>query len=497
MADTTAPHARVAEGELAGAREDGIAVFRNVPYAAPPVGSLRFRPPQPPAPWSGVRPADANGPISAQRPSRLARALGPHPLDVSEDCLTLTIWTPAADDAKRPVLVWLHGGAFLTGGGSLPWYDGGVFARRHGVVVVGVTYRLGALGFLTVPDASPGNLGLRDQIRALEWVRDNVAAFGGDPAQVTLGGQSAGAISTFALMASPLTRGLFRRAILQSGSATYLPDRAAALNNGRAFLDFAGCTAADLATLPLERILDAQAAQAKASAGLANPATPFRPHVDGEVVPDEPLAAALERAGDLDVLIGWTRDEMLAFYANDPAVENLSDLDLGDLVHKACGSTHAEVLHEARFRRPGGRPAELLDLAVDDALFCGSAVLFAERAAGTKPVHLYRFDWSAPANPFGACHCIELPFVFDNHAVWDAPMLAGGDAREMAALGRVVNAAWAAFVRTGNPEHEGLPYWPRYRAPERATLRIDRQVEVAGDLAGVGRGRPWPDNIPL
>ena len=207
---------RTKAGELRGARENGIAVFRGVPYAAAPVGELRFAPPQPVPAWRGVRDASQDGPIPPQGRSRLAHVMGDFERPQSEDCLTLNIWTPAADSKKRPVLVWIHGGAFASGAGSLPWYSGERFAANGDVVVVSINYRLGALGFLCLPGVSDGNLGLLDQVAALRFVRDNIAAFGGDPDNVTVVGQSAGAASIAILMTMPQARGLFRRAILQS-----------------------------------------------------------------------------------------------------------------------------------------------------------------------------------------------------------------------------------------------------------------------------------------
>src|SRR6185369_7545396 len=207
---------RTAAGELRGAHENGVAVFRGVPYAAAPVGELRFRPPAPVPPWQGVRDATTDGPIAPQGRSRLAHIMGDFERPQSEDCLTLNVWTPAADSKKRPVLVWIHGGAFASGAGSLPWYSGERLAANGDVVVVGVNYRLGALGFLCLPGVSDGNLGLLDQVAALRYVRDNIAKFGGDPDNVTVVGQSAGAASIAIMMTMPQAQGLFRRAVLQS-----------------------------------------------------------------------------------------------------------------------------------------------------------------------------------------------------------------------------------------------------------------------------------------
>ena len=210
------PVVRTTAGELRGSIENGMAVFRAVPYAAAPTGELRFKPPQPMPGWQGVRDATRDGPIAPQGRSRLAHVMGDFERPQSEDCLTLTVWTPAADSRKRPVLVWIHGGAFASGAGSLPWYSGERLAANGDVVVVSINYRLGALGFLCLPGISEGNLGLLDQVAALRFIRDNIAAFGGDPDNVTVVGQSAGAASIAIIMTMPQAGGLFRRAILQS-----------------------------------------------------------------------------------------------------------------------------------------------------------------------------------------------------------------------------------------------------------------------------------------
>ena len=259
-AETLVVHTKA--GALHGAREDGVAVLRGVPYAAPPVGDLRFQPPQPVPAWSGARDATRDGPIAPQGRSRLAHIMGDFEHPQSEDCLTLSIWTPAPDTKKRPVMVWLHGGAFSSGAGSLAWYSGEKFAADGDIVAVSINYRLGALGFLCLPGVSEGNLGLLDQVAALEFVRDNIAAFGGDPDNVTVVGQSAGAASIAILMTMPQARGLFRRAILQStpfGRMSRTPEDAHRI--GRRLLDVLGLKpeeAGTLTTLPATKFVAAQ-----------------------------------------------------------------------------------------------------------------------------------------------------------------------------------------------------------------------------------------------
>src|SRR5262245_15033493 len=281
---------RTKAGELRGARENGIAVFRAVPYAAPPVGELRFAPPQPMPAWHGVRHATQDGSIPPQGRSRLAHVMGDFERAQSEDCLTLNIWTPAPDAKKRPVMVWIHGGAFASGAGSLDWYSGETFAAND-IVAVSINYRLGALGFLCLPGVSEGNLGLLDQVAALEFVRDNIAAFGGDPDNVTVVGQSAGAASIAILMTMSRANGLFRRAILQStpfGRMSRTPDDAHRI--GRRLLEVVGLEpsqAGQLKSLPFAIFVAAQGEVARLEKKFADALAPFWPVIDGNVYPGE------------------------------------------------------------------------------------------------------------------------------------------------------------------------------------------------------------------
>src|SRR5580704_10464689 len=327
MTVTADPVVRTKAGALRGAVENGVTVFRAVPYAAPPIGALRFAPPRPVAAWQGVRDATKNGPIAPQGRSRLAHVMGDFERPQAEDCLTLNIWTPAADTKKRPVLVWIHGGAFSSGSGSVPWYSGERFAANGDVVVVSINYRLGALGFLCLPGVSPGNLGLRDQVAALRFVRDNIAAFGGDPDNVTVVGQSAGAASIAILMTMPQAKGLFRRAILQStpfGRMSRTLEDSQRI--GRRLLEVLGLKpeeAGQLKSLPFDQFVKAQGEVARLEKKFADALAPFWPVIDGDVIPGEVAPALKAGAGaNFDTLIGTTREEMATFYCIDQEVAN-------------------------------------------------------------------------------------------------------------------------------------------------------------------------------
>ena len=489
---------RTKAGDLRGARENGVAVFRGVPYAAPPVGDLRFAPPRPAQPWQGVRDARQDGPIAPQARSRLAHIMGDFERPQSEDCLTLTIWTPAADAGKRPVLVWIHGGAFGSGAGSLPWYSGERFAANGDVVAVSINYRLGALGFLCLPGVSSGNLGLLDQVAALRFVRDNIAAFGGDPDYVTVVGQSAGASSIAMLMTMPAGGGLFRRAILQStpfGRMTRTLDDAHRI--GQRLLEVLGLKpqqAAELKTMPAAKLVTAQGELARLEKKFADAMAPFWPVIDGDALPT-PVAAALKSGAgvDVDVMIGTTREEMAAFYCIDKEIEIAPPAAIEGVFAAVFKSGHQQHYDETRRLRASGSNAALLGDLMSDAMFRIGSLRMAEwRADQGRPAYVFQFDWQSPAG-FEACHCLEIPFVFNNFSNWtESPMLKGANAAETTGLAEAMHKAWIAFARTGKPDHARLPAWPPYRREDRMTMRFDSVIGAVSDLAGLAWRLPWP-----
>lgn len=410
--------ARVRQGVVHGMRQGAVCRFSAIPYARPPVGPLRFAPPQP-ADWLGDRDATRPGPVAPQLPSRLRDAMGDFEAEQSEDCLHLTVWTPAPDESRRPVVVWLHGGAWQSGAGALPWYDGASLAARGDVVVVGVNYRLAALGWLHVPGET-ANMGLLDMEAAIDWVCDNIDAFGGDPARVTLMGQSAGASSICAMLAR---RPRFSRAILQSASlGRGFRDARQAAALGAAVLEAAGASTLEQArALPVQALLQAQAAPAVQEALQDEGSTRslFGPVLDGEILPVGMSAIWDSACGRADVLVAYTRDEMAAF----PGAQ-------WDRVAEAS---------EEIFGAPARRWAQ------------------AASQAG-RQAWLARFDVGCTER-FGACHCIELPFVFGTlDAFADAPMLAGLDADEAAHLTHATQLAWLAFVRGEAPGWPAAPH---------------------------------------
>ena len=483
--------AQTSLGTLVGQPDQGVAVFRGVEYAQPPIGPLRFAPPVPMAPWKFQRDAGWHGPIAPQAPSRLAPAMGDFKKRMDEDCLSLTIWTPAPDAAKRPVLVWLHGGAWVSGAASLEWYDGARIAAEGDMVVVGVNYRLGALGYLKHPALPIDDLGTLDQTEALRWVQANIATFGGDPGCVTLMGQSAGAASIGRLIIDKRARKLFHRVILQSGGFGRAPLTVReGIATGAQVIRAAGLDpdAPDildrLREVPAETLVAATGEVARANARFAETNPPFMPTVPEPMTQAELFAAIARDAQGLQVLIGATHDEVHAFFASNPAMREPDWTAAAKRFADLTG--RADAMERYRARRPGGTLMDwLADLVSDHTFLWPSMRLASALADASVAVQAYQFDWAPQGSPFRACHCIELPFVFGNFAQWpDAGMLQGGDAAEMDGLSANIRACWAAFARTGDAALPSLP-WPRYDTARRRTMVLDATCAVAGDPAGL------------
>ncbi|MEV6247444.1 carboxylesterase family protein [Streptomyces sp. NPDC051742] len=453
------PEVGTRSGVLRGVLEDGVAAFLGVPYAQAPVGPLRFRAPEPAGPWDGVREAGAFGPTAPKRPyAPPLDALLPDPDIAGDACLNLNVWAPWAGSAPlapepaeggRPVMVWIHGGSLIHGSSAVPVYDGTAFAR-DGVVLVSVNYRLGVEGFGVFPDA-PANLGLRDQIAALTWVRENITAFGGDPDRVTVFGESAGAISVAALLASPLAQGLFRRAVVQSGAPIARPlAEARRTTEAVAARLKVPATAEAFAHVERERLL---AAQTEVT-GKGSPLTgghAFQIVVDGEVVPRDPAEALADGASaGVDLLMGTTTEEYRLWFVPGGAVDRVGPLLQRILLWKT--KVPARTARVYRAGRPSEKPGEVLGaLATDKLLRIPLNRLADARLGSGAPggTYLYEFAWRSPVLGLGACHALELGFVFDTLDLPETRALTGPDApRELAAA---MHAAWVAFARTGEP----------------------------------------------
>ncbi|MCJ0875163.1 carboxylesterase/lipase family protein [Streptomyces sp. AP-93] len=491
----SSPVVELPSGRLRGSTEGGLAVFKGVPYAAPPVGALRWRPTRPHPGWQGTRDATAFGP-SAPQPYREGgdQVLGTHgspPFD--EDCLTLNVWTPGTDAAKRPVMVWIHGGGFISGSGSMPGYSGETFSRDGDLVVVTINYRLGPLGYLYFgEDGAGGNFWLADQLAALRWVRDNIAAFGGDPDDITLAGQSGGALSVAALAGvRPKGRPLFRRAILQSPPlGLKIPTRGESLERTAAFLDILGArNVTELRAVPWPRLIAATFEMFGRTGRWGYWSTPFLPVLDGVTLDRDPADLLLGGAGaDIDVLIGWTREEAnFAFALSAPYAAATREQVIAR-ARDTFGHRAEQAYSAYEEARPGARPVDVLMDLITDELFRMPAVELAERrAARGHPVWAYQFNLPTPAHggQLAAAHCLELPFVFNNFDKWSqAPFLAGLNPRVRDGLASTMHTSWISFIRTGDPHHHRMPQWGRYDQEARTTMAFDSVTTAVGDLAG-------------
>jgi len=484
-----APEVETAYGRVRGRREDGLAVFRGIPFTAPVSGARRFAAPAPPAGWSGVREAAAFGVAPPQSSDLLLDRLGLHPPGAQgEDALTLNVWTPACDGARRPVLVWIHGGAFQSGSGSLPLYDARRLARRGDVVVVTFDYRVGALGFLELDDV-PGfegasNLGLQDQSAALRFVRAHADRFGGDPARVTVFGESAGAGSILALLAMPSARGLFARAVVQSAAPNGVIHVATARDRAARFAAKLGRDRARLRDVSIDALLDAQAELA--AEGPWKMDMPFVPVFGGETLPAAPLAAIAAGAGaGIDLVIGTTDDEM-RLYAYFEAPDSLTEAEvLRRLALELPGAGDAARVHEAfrallAERGAPHAPADVLwAVQTEVRLRHHSHEVAVRFAARGDRVFVHRFGWRSPdhAGWLGACHALDLPFTFGNLDAPGMPAFAGGGPAAEA-LAHDWMDALCAFARCGDPSHASIGTWPAWTATRRATLHFAARREL-------------------
>jgi para-nitrobenzyl esterase len=489
------PLVKTRHGEARGRLEDGVAVFRGIPFAAPPFGAHRFRPPQPVEPWTGVRDATAFGAIPpALPPGPEVKAFVPDVAAPGEDCLNLNLWTPEPGAAGLPVMVWITGGFFKFGSGAP--YDGSRFAR-DGVVCVTLNYRAGPEGFLDLGDGL-ANLGLLDQVAALEWVRDSVAAFGGDPGGVTVFGESAGAMSIGTLLSMPRAEGLFRRAIAQSGAAHTVSPGTVARRIGADLAARVGVPATRdaIAAVPLDRLWRAQA-ELEADL-LADPdprrwgrevvvgSLPWQPSVDGEVVPERPIdRIAAGAGGGIDVIVGTNVDEGRLGLVATGTIDRVPEGALAaaaDLFGLDAGTAVAAY----RSAYPGHGEGDLLAALQTDGFWRVPALRLADAHAGSRgTTHMYEFAWRSPAfgGLLGACHGLEVPFVFDTlePGAMLGPALGDSPPQQLA---DAMHSAWVAFATRGDPG------WPAYDLDRRATRRSDTTSEVVDDPRAAER-RLW------
>jgi para-nitrobenzyl esterase len=451
-------------GAIRGFARGGALVFKGIRFGR----AERFRPALPVSGWEGELDASTYGPQCHQVPGLMERALGASSLPMSEDCLFLNVFTPAVDDAARPVLVWVHGGAYTAGSGSMPWYEGTHLATMGDVVVVTLNYRLGAFGF-----AGRNNLGSLDQVLALQWVHDHIAAFGGDPGNVTVFGESAGGSSLVALMAMPATQGLFHRALAMSPSISQLRSGLRADEALAEFLAAAGAASLDeLVDAPVERILAAQAERLNdAVAGFSG----FSPTSDGDGVPGSILERAA--ADPRPLVLGTCRDEAALWNAFAPQLDGLSEEALVTGVRRRLGDRAETAVAAYRSARPGSTLIDVLTAVMTDEVFRAPARRLAEqRVARRHATWMYWFTWASTAfdGKLGSCHAIDIPFAFHNLSRPGVEMFTG-DGDDRAGVADVMSSAVLSFAVTG-----AAP-WPEYDLDTRPVQRIDVTPELLHD----------------
>lgn len=488
-------------GKVRGENSGSIYMFRGIPYGAPTGGNQRFQVPKKPEPWSDVRDALKYGNSSPQPVGGMATLrsiVGTGAPEVeSEDCLYLNVWTPGlGDGGKRPVLFWCHGGGFTMGSGSSAFYHGTNLAQRGDVVIVTVNHRLGPLGYCYLGDlageeyAASGNVGMLDIVAALEWVRDNIAAFGGDSSNVTIFGESGGGAKVSVLMAMPAARGLFHKAIVQSGPVVRVATRQRATEHAEKLLHALGINTREIEQihkLPVQRIFEANAE--------INPTglSGWGPVVDGQIIPQQPFdPVAPSISAGIPLLIGTNKDEATLFLLSDKNLETLDEEDLSKRVNMFAGNSTEDLIVAYRTARPQSSPAEIFTSIAGDRMMRVLSNTLAERKAaqGEAPVFMYLFTWETPVldGRLKACHALEIPFVFDNLA--SARRFTGGDPA-CQAISDTMSEFWLNFARNGNPGSA----WPAWTPDERATMVFNLESHVVNDPDSVQR-KAWA-NIPV
>ena len=471
--DSTTPIATVEHGRLRGVRAGSVAMFKRVPYAANPfTASNRFQAPQPLSAWSGERDASAYGPM----PPQPSRAPGGGLAGAADD-LTLNIWAPT-QARNAPVMVWFPGGAFYRVDAAEGWYDGSGFARQ-GIVVVTVNYRVGIDGFMTL-DGMPDNRGLLDQVAALQWIRRNIASFGGNPDDVTISGQSAGAQSVMLLMGMPMAQGLFRKAIAQSPPQNHFTlDQARRIAAATADVLRVRPSAQAMASVSLPDMIAGTEKMIgnlrdRAKWGPIGGQPPYLPVVDGKVLTTTPLAALHRHAGSIPLLIGCTDEEARLYLVPGGTIDRIAPPAFqGALRGNRLPAHAADVYAKVRDK---ASPGDMLAALESDATFRIPTLRFAEqRVAAGAPVWLYNFGWSSPGfgGRLGAGHVVDVPFAFDTLATKQAAPFLGGPGYQP--LADEMHARWTRFIKTGDAG------WPRYELATRPTMRFDTTSAVVSD----------------
>jgi len=498
-AETNAPTTKavtISSGKVRGKTINGVHSFKGVPYGAPTGGERRFLAPLPAQPWTGVRDAFEWGPYSPQsnrqrgaKQLEFFKVLGAPTRNTSEDCLYLNVWSKGlGDGGKRPVMVWLHGGGYDQGSGGSVGYDGLGLAKHHDVVAVSINHRLNVLGYMYLGDllggefAEGANAGQQDIVLALNWVRDNIEQFGGDPNRVMIFGQSGGGGKVTTLLGTPAAKGLFHAAAVQSGGGGGATREAATRNAEKVLesLGIAKINARELQKVPLEKLIGAY--------------TQGGPVIDGKILPASPVGSAISE--NVPVMVGFTRTERTVYEIDSPNYGNVSEADLLANVTKLVGDNNKQVLDAYRTRYPKASPFALNRYIADDAVVARSTILAdARNKLGKAPTYVYRWDWETPVMNLLAPHTIEIPFVFNHIDVCQS--MTGAIDKKMKELETQTASAWASMARTGNPNHKGMPAWPAYTADKKAVFLFDTPCKVEMDPGAELRKQMLPNAKPM
>jgi para-nitrobenzyl esterase len=480
-------------GKLEGVFEKGLYIFKGIPYAAPPVGALRWMPPQPSKKWSGVRPAKKYGAIAPQNAMPGGGAPGVpdfsnQPQD--EDCLFLNIWTPGLDNARRPVMFWIHGGAFIIGSGTEAFLEGGTLARRGDIVMVSINYRLGALGFMNLKEITggripaTGNEGMLDQVAALEWVRDNIAAFGGNPDNITIFGFSAGGMSVGTLLSMPLARGKFHKTINRSGAANVVGSLESTVKISEQYIrifNLDGKNTDALRKLTVKQLLDGQQQLQLKLRESEYRATPFQPVVDGKVLPELPMVAIKKgSAKNIPIMAGNALDELKAMNAMDPAMRNMDEAGMLKRLNDILPSDLVPGIvstYRAALKKRGSKadPLDIMGTINTDLMFRMATIRLVEMQRDNGvPAYNYLFTYKSPAmgGVLGVMHGLDNPFLFGG---LDAQFTGNGPEEQN--LAEKIQDSCAAFARTGDPSCKSIGKWPVY-GKDRMTMVLDKNTRV-------------------
>ena len=473
-------------GKIQGYKEEGLEIFKGIPFAEPPIGKLRFSPPASKQSWEGVLNTTEYGSCSFQGQSELEQYLGKLEPE-NEDCLSLNIWTSVTDGIKRPVMFWIHGGAFKTGGGIDPMYDGSALALRGDIVVVTINYRLGSFGFLYSKDIPP-NVGLQDQLMALKWVNENIESFGGDPTNITIFGESAGGYSVLALCTSSEAKGLFRRIIAQS--APYIDKKVSdkITKNILRKLHIREGDLDSLRNIPPEEIIKAQN---EVVASNPTEVMTLRPLIIGDTFPKHPLKAFLNgECANIDFMIGTNLDEFKLYTAMEP-IKSMVGSDAEKLIVGFLAMNGIEIKRgeeiiktykKARAEKYSTESLEVLTAVINDFAFRVPMTRLLEAQRVHQPnTYNYMFSWPSPGldGILGACHSLEIPFVFGTLSSPTLKEFVKGAPKE---LSEKMMDAWISFAKTGNPNHRNIPNWPTYDTETRGTMIFDKECKVGNAL---------------